>query len=121
MTTRLEIVERGADSVTILDLTGRLIVGEGDYVFRDRIDALIRDGRTHLVVDLRNVTYIDSGGVGVLVSKYLTVQRSGGQLKLLCLSSRACRVLRITGLLDVFEVFDREEDALKSFQVATQH
>lgn len=118
MATCLEIAERDAQSVTILELAGRLIVDEGDRAFSDRVESLIRAGRTYLLVDLRNVTYIDSGGVGVLVSKYLTAQRHGGHLKLLCLSTRTCRVLRIAGLLDVFEVFDREEDALKSFRVA---
>jgi anti-sigma B factor antagonist len=117
MTTCLDIVERRAKSVTILELAGRLVVDEGDRAFRDRVDALVRAGRTQLLVDLRNVNYVDSGGIGALVSKYLTVKNRGGQLKLLCPSGRACRVLGITGLLDVFEVFDSEPDALRSFSV----
>lgn len=117
MASYLRIVERPADTVTILELAGRLIVEEGEREFRDRIDALVRAGRTELLVDLRNVDYVDSGGVGALVSKYLSVKNKGGHLKLLCLSSRACRVLRIAGLLEVFEVFNSESDAVRSFQV----
>lgn len=119
MTSCLEIAERRSDSVTILELTGRLIVDEGDSSFRDRVDSLVRAGTIHLLVDLRNVTYIDSGGVGALVSKYLTVKNKGGRLKLLCLSERACRVLRTAGLLQVFEVFENEKDALRSFQAGS--
>jgi anti-sigma B factor antagonist len=119
MTTYLDIAERRVESVTILELSGRFVVDEGDRAFRDRVDALVRAGRTHLIVDLRNVTYIDSGGVGVLVSKYVTVGNKGGRLKLLCLSRRACRVLGVAGLLNVFEVFESEEDALRSFHTST--
>jgi anti-sigma B factor antagonist len=120
MKTCLEMAERNVESVTILELTGRLIVDQGDRAFRERVDALLNAGRTQLLVDLRNVTYIDSGGVGVLVSKYVTATRRGGHLKLLCLSNRTCRVLTIAGLLNVFEVFDKEEDALRSFQINTR-
>jgi anti-sigma B factor antagonist len=116
MTTCLEIAERHIGSVTVVELSGRFIVDEGDRAFRSRIDSLIRSGRTQLIVDLRNVSYIDSGGVGVLVSKYVTARNKGGDLKLLCLSPRACRVLGIAGLLNVFEVFEREQDAIGSFK-----
>jgi anti-sigma B factor antagonist len=115
MTSPLQIVERRANSVTILELSGRLIVDEGDRTLRDCVDSLVSSGRTHLLVDFRNITYVDSGGVGALVSKYLTVRKTGGQLKLMHLNRRSGRVLQIARLLEVFEVFDSEMDALRSF------
>ena len=119
MASYLTIAERRADSVTVLELAGRLIVDDGERALRDYIDSLVRSGRTQLLVDMKDVTYVDSGGVGALVSKYLTVKKAGGDLKLLHLNRRAGRVLEITRLVEVFELFDSERDALTSFQVPT--
>ena len=77
--------------------------------------SLVKAGRTRILVDLRNVTYIDSGGVGGLVGMFLHVYKRGGEMKLICPSQRARRVLKITKLLSVFEVFPTEEQGIASF------
>jgi anti-sigma B factor antagonist len=118
MSAPLHVPQRVASGVTILELHGRLVVDESDRVLSDHVTALVMAGTRSLLLDLRNVTYMDSGGVGALFTVYLHVVRRGGQLKLLCPTERACRVLRVTHLLDVFEVFDSEEQALRSFETA---
>jgi anti-sigma B factor antagonist len=111
----LEIAERRLGPVTIVELRGRLVADDGDTSFTNRITALLAFGHRNLLVDFGRVTYIDSGGVGALVSMYLRVTRHAGRLKLVRPSDRVRRVLQMTGLLDVFEVFDDEEAALRSF------
>jgi anti-anti-sigma factor len=81
----------------------------------DRVVSLVSAGCLSLLVDLRDITYIDSAGIGAIVAMYLHITRRGGRFKLLCPSSRACRVLQITHLDHVFEVYEREEDALATF------
>jgi anti-sigma B factor antagonist len=111
----MEIGERQVGPVTILDLEGRLVFGEGDRELRDRVNALMHQGQRKLLLNLRGITALDSGGVGALVWKYVTVTRQGGQLKLVNLSTRTHNVLMITKLLTVFESFDSEAQALASF------
>jgi anti-sigma B factor antagonist len=111
----LTIAERRVGDVTILQLTGRLVLYEGELEFRQCIDGLVAAGRVKVIVDLHGVDYIDSAGVGSLVAKYLSVRRKGGNVKLLHLSARSHRVMGITRLLSVFETFDSEEEALNSF------
>lgn len=113
----LEILERVVDGVAILDLKGRLVLDEVD-LFRKRIDELIRQKRLSIVLNLREITYIDSAGVGMMVAKYLSVRRQGGDIKLLHLSPRSQRVMTITRLLTVFEAYDSEEQAVGSFASA---
>ncbi len=115
MAAALVLAERRIGPVTLLEVSGHLVADDGDRVFMDRVAALVSAGCLNLLVDLRNVTYIDSGGIGSLVAMYLHVRGRGGRFKLLCPSSRACRVLQITHLDHVFEVFEREEDALRTF------
>jgi anti-sigma B factor antagonist len=115
----MTITERRVGAVTILELDGRLVLGEGDAVFRARVTELAAQGRVNVVVDLRNVTYIDSSGVGVLAEKYLSLRRKGGDLKLLHLSPRSHRIMEISGLLSIFASFDSEHDAVSSFP--TEH
>ena len=112
----LRVAERVVDGVTILDLTGRLVLDEGDAIFRERVADLLARGRNHQIVNLQNVTYIDSAGVGVLVAKLLSVRRAGGDMKLLHLTPRSNRVMTITRLLTVFEAFNDEQEAVKSFK-----
>ena len=114
----LRIVERVADGITIVDLSGRLVLDQGDSAFRDYIAALVNGGRKQIVVNLKDVTYIDSAGVGVLVAKMLSVRRIGGDMKLLNLTARSTRVMTITKLLTVFEAFDDEQEAIRSFRAA---
>jgi anti-sigma B factor antagonist len=111
----MTISERHVGDVTILGLEGRLVLYDGEADFRQKIDQLLAAGSSKIVVDLADVTYVDSAGVGVMVGKYLSVRRQGGDMKLLHLSSRSLRVMTITRLTSVFEAFDQEEDALRSF------
>jgi anti-sigma B factor antagonist len=111
----MQISERTIDGVTILDIDGRLMFGDGDRMLRDRINVLMHQGQRKLLLNLRDVTALDSAGVGILVWKYVTVTRQGGELKLVNLSSRAANVLMITKLLTVFEAYDSEATAIASF------
>lgn len=111
----MQIVERAIGDLTILDLKGRLVAGDGDDVFRDTVDRLVQRGRRKVLVNLDEVSYIDSCGLGVLVSKYVTLSNRSGQLKLCNVRRRSFRVLDITKLLTVFEAFDSEADGIKSF------
>ena len=111
----MQIDERAIGDVTILDLKGRLVAGDGDDVFRGAVDRLVLRGRTKLLLNLDGVPDIDSCGLGVLVSKYVTLRRGNGQLKLYNIHSRPRRVLDITRLLTVFEWFDSETDGVDSF------
>lgn len=107
--------ERRIGDVTLLDLKGRLVLEEGDAVLRSRIGELVQDGRTRIVLNLKEVTYVDSCGVGVLIAKYVSLRKKGGDLKLLNLTPRSHRLMEISKLLNVFEVFDSEPDAIASF------
>jgi anti-sigma B factor antagonist len=111
----MTIDERRVGDVTILALGGRLIWSDGDDLFRKRVDELVAAGRVKLVINLRDARYVDSAGVGVIVSKYLTVRRRGGDMKFLHLSEQSHRVMHIAGLLSVFDSFDSEEAAVASF------
>jgi anti-sigma B factor antagonist len=114
----LSIAERVVGDVTILQMSGRLVLYEGDMILRQAVDELVRQGRVKIIVDLSGVSYIDSAGIGMLIAKYLSVRRKSGDLKLLKLNTRGLLVMTITKLLNVFETFESEEDALKSFGVA---
>jgi anti-sigma B factor antagonist len=111
----LVITEQTVGDVTILRLTGRLVLFEGDAVLRQYVDDLVRRGRLKLLLDFAAVTYIDSAGIGMLIAKYLSVRRKGGDLKLLRLTARGLLVMTITKLFTVFETFESEEAALRSF------
>ena len=116
----LQIAERRVGNVTFLALAGRLILEEGENPLRERVDELIREGRIDVVVDLHDVTYIDSCGVGALVAKCVSLRKAGGDLMLLCPSERCRHTLEITGLLrQVFEVCATEEAALD--RLAARH
>ena len=116
----MNINERRAGEVTILELEGRLILGEeGELPLRDCVNRLVAERRTKILLDLRKVTRLDSAGVGMLVSKYLTAHRNGGRVKLLHLTSRSDQLMRITKLSGVFEMFDSEEAALRSFDASS--
>jgi anti-sigma B factor antagonist len=111
----MTITERRVGPVTILALRGRLVLDDGDSLLRQRIDDLVGGGHTKILADLTNLDYVDSAGIGVLIAKYLSVRRKGGDLKLLRLSSRTHHALEITHLLTVFEAFDSEAEAVQSF------
>ena len=112
----LDLKERQAGDVTILDLTGEVRIGEGSISLRDAIRNLADTGKKKLLLNLAGVKYMDSSGIGELIANYTTVKRQGGQLKLLNLTDRIQNLLVITKLLTVFDAYDNEAEALKSFQ-----
>ena len=111
----MQIEERAAGDVTILDLKGRMTIGEGDELLRDKVNSLILQGKKKLVLNLEGVPYIDSAGLGEIVRTYTTVSRQGGSLKLANLTKRITDLLSITKLLTVFDTYDSEADAVRSF------
>ncbi|PYS81888.1 MAG: anti-sigma factor antagonist [Acidobacteria bacterium] len=112
----LNIRERQAGDVTILDLEGKITIGEGSVSLRSAIRRLIEEGKKKILLNLAGVGYVDSSGIGELVSSYTTIQREGGQLKLLKLTQKIKDLLTITKLLTVFDVYDDEAEALNSFK-----
>ncbi len=111
----MQIHEREAGNVTILDIHGKLTLGEGDELLRDKVNSLVHQNRKQILLNLAEVPYIDSAGLGEIVRTYTTVSRQGGSLKLLNLTKRIQDLLAITKLLTVFETFENEKDAVKSF------
>ena len=112
----MQIAERVVGNVTILDLKGKITLGEGDEALKEKINTLIQQDRKKLLLNLAEVPYIDSAGLGEIVRTYTTVSRQGGQLKLLNLTKRITDLLSITKLLTVFDTFDAEQEALDSFK-----
>jgi anti-anti-sigma factor len=114
---RITLDPRG--DVTVLHLYGRLVLEDGDSVFRDAVNDIVAENRVNLVVNLADVTAIDSAGIGVLVGRFLSVRRRGGDMKLANLTARSHRVMTITQLLDVFDCFDSVDEAVAGFAVAS--
>ena len=111
----MEIAERKVSDVTILDLSGKMTLGEGDEMLKQAINTLLAAGTKKLILNLGNVPYIDSAGLGEVVRTHTTVSRQGGSLKLLNLTKRIEDLLAITKLLTVFDTYDSEAEAIKSF------
>ena len=112
---KLTIEERQTGDVTVLVLTGQMLMDDGDLAFGRRIRDLVERGATKIVLDLGGVTYIDSSGVGMLAAKLKTVKEKGGDIKLLHLNSRAESLFGMLKLFIVFERFDDEAAAVRSF------
>ncbi|HWS53488.1 MAG TPA: STAS domain-containing protein [Pyrinomonadaceae bacterium] len=112
----LNIRERQAGDVTILDMDGKITIGEGSVSLRGAIRRLIEEGKKKILLNLSGVSYVDSSGIGELVSSYTTTSSKGGQLKLLNLTQKIQDLLAITKLLTVFDVYDDEASALNSFK-----
>src|SRR5438477_5795392 len=106
---------RQLDGVTVVDLSGRITLGEGSVVLRDLVRELLGKGNKKILLNLGDVNYIDSSGIGELVSAYTTVKNQGGELKLLNLTKKVHDLLQITKLYTVFDVKDDEAAAVKSF------
>lgn len=120
MSAPLNITRRTDGDVVILQLAGRLIFDEaGQHLLREEITSLVAGGRRDILLDLRGVTHMDSGGVGALAAVSLHVVKRGGSLKLLTPSDRVLRVLHVTHLESVFEIFSEESDAVRSFRRRT--
>jgi len=106
---------RQVDGVTIVDLSGRITLGEGSTMLRDIVRDLITKGNKKILLNLGDVTYIDSSGIGELVSAFTTVRNGGGELKLLNLTKKVHDLLQITKLYTVFDIKDDEAAAIQSF------
>ena len=111
----LNISERQAGDVTILDMDGKVTIGEGSVALRTTIRRLLSEGKKNILLNLGSVGYIDSSGIGELVSSFTAVNKEGGTLKLLNLTEKIQDLLAITKLLTVFDVFEDEGAALSSF------
>ncbi len=111
----MKLTTRQVDGVTILDLSGRITLGEGSVQLRDAIRDLLAKGQKLILLNLADVNYIDSSGIGELVSAYTTVRNQGGELKLLNLTKKVHDLLQITKLYTVFDVKDDEATAIASF------
>jgi len=106
---------RQVDGVTIVDLSGRITLGEGSVILRDTVREVIGQGNKKILLNLGDVTYIDSSGIGELVSAFTSVRNQGGELKLLNLTKKVHDLLQITKLYTVFDIKDDEAGAIKSF------
>jgi anti-sigma B factor antagonist len=106
---------RQVDGITIVDLSGRITLGEGSVVLRDTIKDLLGKGQKKILLNLGDVSYIDSSGIGELVSAFTSVRNQGGELKLLHLTKKVHDLLQITKLYTVFDVKDDEATAIGSF------
>lgn len=111
----LKASSRQVDGVTVVDLSGRIVLGEGSDTLRDALKDLVNKGQKKILLNLADVNYIDSSGLGALVSGYTSLASQQGQLKLVNLTKKVQDLLQITKLLTVFEVFEDETAALKSF------
>ena len=116
----MQIEERAVGDVKVLDLKGRVTLGEGDELLRDKVNSLLNQGYKKIILNLAEVPYIDSAGLGEIVRTYTTVSKQGGSLKLLNLTKRITDLLSITKLLTVFETFDSENEAVRSFEASTK-
>jgi anti-sigma B factor antagonist len=112
----VKISTRQVDGVTVLDISGRITLGEGSVQLRDAVRDLLSKGQKHILLNLGDVTYIDSSGIGELVSAFTTVKNQGGELKLLNLTRKVHDLLQITKLYTVFDVKDDEASAIASFK-----
>lgn len=113
----LNINERQAGDVTVLDLSGKITIGEGSVALRAAIRRLLEEGKKRILLNLAGVSYVDSSGIGELVSSYTAIgKEDGGQLKLLNLTQKIRDLLTITKLLTVFDVYENEAEALNSYK-----
>ena len=115
----MTIQERVVGSVTVLDFSGKLILGDGDALLKDKIHSLVFQGRKQIVLNMGAVSYVDSSGLGALVASSVTGKSNGGQIKLVSLTKRLQDLLAIAKLLTVFESYDSEAEAINSFPAQT--
>ena len=117
---KLQIVERRVDDVTILELVGEMTLDDGDLVFKRKVHELLEEGRIKILLDIGGITKIDSAGVGMLVAKFKMTRERHGDMKLLHLTSRSSRVFGMMRILSSFEVLEDEAQAIKSFSVSRE-
>jgi anti-sigma B factor antagonist len=116
----MQIDERTVGDVMVLDVKGKVTLGEGDEMLKDKVNSLVNQGHKKIVLNLAEVPYIDSAGLGEIVRTYTTVSRQGGNLKLLNLTKRITDLLSITKLLTVFETYNSETEAIRSFSASAK-
>ena len=116
----MQISERESGSVMVLDLSGKITLGDGDTLLKDKLHSLLHQGKKNVLLNLADVNYVDSAGLGALVSAYTTVTREGGSLKLANITRKLQDLLSITKLLTVFETFDSENEAVRSFSASAK-
>jgi len=114
----LRITDHDVNGVTVLDIDGRIVLGEESNAFRERVKALLVAGKKKIVLNLANVTYIDSAGLGTLVATFHSARSQGATLKLANLGSKFKEVLQVTKLMTVFDVFDSDSAAVASFSAS---
>ena len=114
--TNLNITERRDDDVLILDLEGKIRLGEGCAELRKTLRFLVENGEKKILLNLANVSYIDSSGLGELVSSYITLRKNEGEIRLIHLSKNIHELMLMTKLLTIFEVYDNEREAIESFE-----
>jgi anti-sigma B factor antagonist len=112
---KLQIEERLIDDVTVLVLTGEMLLDDGDLAFRRQIEAVVKSGRVKILVDLAGVTYIDSSGIGMMSAQLKAVRQRGGDIRLLRLNPRGQRLFGLLKLRSIFETFENEALAISSF------
>jgi len=113
--TPLVINERLLGEIVVLDLAGRIVIGEGSRLLHTEVARLLQRGQTKIILDLHAVTHLDSSGIGELVSRHTTTRNAGGRLVLNRLPHKIHDLLRVTRLADIFEIYDTEESAISSF------
>jgi anti-sigma B factor antagonist len=115
----MDLSERVIGDVTIIDVSGKVTLGEGgDAMLTDKLRSIVQQGKKKLLLNLADVTYVDSAGLGAIVHAYATVKNQGGKLKLLNVTKRIKDLLSITKLLMVFDTFDSEPEAVTSFSAS---
>ena len=112
----MKVGSRQVDGVTIVDCSGRITLGEGSVILRDTVREILGKGNKKIVLNLADVNYIDSSGIGELVSAFTTTKNQGGELKLLNLTKKVNDLLQLTKLFTVFEVYNEENTAVGSFK-----
>jgi anti-sigma B factor antagonist len=112
----MQIAERENGAVTVLDLSGKITLGEDGNLLKDKLQSLLHQNKKKILFNLAQVSYVDSAGLGAIVSAYTTVTREGGTLKLANVTKKLQDLLSITKLLTVFETFDSEDEALRSYK-----
>jgi len=115
----MTIQERVVGSIIVLDLSGKLVLGDGDTLLKDKIHSLVFQGRKQILLNMGGVSYMDSSGLGALVASSLTAKNNGGQIKLVALTKRLQDLLAIAKLLTIFDSYDTEAEAISSFPAQT--
>jgi len=115
----MTIQERVVGSIVVLDLNGKLVLGDGDTLLKDKIHSLVFQGRKQIILNMGGVSYMDSSGLGALVASSLTAKNNSGQIKLVALTKRIQDLLAIAKLLTIFDSYDTEAEAISSFPAQT--